>query len=297
MKVDMTSSRRSLVVLMALAVLRRCYCAPAAAAQPTRNQTRPSPGLFVFGDSIVDSGNNNGISTLVRCNFPPYGQDFPGHNATGRFSNGKVPGDILGITCCLLCSSSIHSGYACDANTTLPTMTMVRSATQMGIKQYVPAYLGAELSDFDLLTGVSFASGGCGFDPLTAELVSVLTMDNQLDLFKEYKEKLRRIAGARRAAEIVSESLYMVVTGTDDLANTYFTTPFRRDYDLDSYIDFVVQCASDFIQVIHRPKQHTHPDRRSHHIHDPSLTIIIIILAGGRFWHAGRNCTAWARGG
>ncbi|KAG8091684.1 hypothetical protein GUJ93_ZPchr0012g20498 [Zizania palustris] len=265
MKVDMTSSRRSLVVLMALAVLRRCYCAPAAAAQPTRNQTRPSPGLFVFGDSIVDSGNNNGISTLVRCNFPPYGQDFPGHNATGRFSNGKVPGDIL--------------------------------ATQMGIKQYVPAYLGAELSDFDLLTGVSFASGGCGFDPLTAELVSVLTMDNQLDLFKEYKEKLRRIAGARRAAEIVSESLYMVVTGTDDLANTYFTTPFRRDYDLDSYIDFVVQCASDFIQVIHRPKQHTHPDRRSHHIHDPSLTIIIIILAGGRFWHAGRNCTAWARGG
>ncbi|KAL5224142.1 hypothetical protein ABZP36_010781 [Zizania latifolia] len=231
----MASSKRSLVVLMALAVLRRCYCtAPAAAAQPTKNQTRP-PGLFVFGDSIVDSGNNNAITTLVRCNFPPYGQDFPGHNATGRFSNGKVPGDIL--------------------------------ATQMGIKQYVPAYLGAELSDFDLLTGVSFASGGCGFDPLTAELVSVLTMDNQLDLFKEYKEKLLRIAGARRAAEIVSESLYLVVTGTDDLANTYFTTPFRRDYDLDSYIDFVVQCASDFIQVIHRPKQRTHPDRRSHRIH------------------------------
>ncbi|BAF26596.1 GDSL esterase/lipase EXL3 [Oryza sativa Japonica Group] len=212
----MASSRSSLVVAMAVVILHRwcCAAAPAAAAA---NRTR-TPALFVFGDSIVDAGNNNAITTLIRCNFAPYGKDFPGHNATGRFSNGKVPGDIL--------------------------------ATQMGIKQYLPAYLGAELSDFDLLTGVTFASGGCGFDPLTAELVSVLTMDNQLDLFKEYKEKLRRVAGDARAGEIVSESLYMVVTGTDDLANTYFTTPFRRDYDLDSYIDFVVRCASGFVRKL-----------------------------------------------
>ena len=40
----------------------------------------------------------------------------------------------------------------------------------MGLKQYVPAYLGTQLSDWDLLTGVSFASGACGFDPLTSEL-------------------------------------------------------------------------------------------------------------------------------
>ena len=48
----------------------------------------------------------------------------------------------------------------------------------MGLKQYVPAYLGTQLSDWDLLTGVSFASGGCGFDPLTAELtVSASNID------------------------------------------------------------------------------------------------------------------------
>ncbi|KAL5206827.1 hypothetical protein ABZP36_035036 [Zizania latifolia] len=88
-KVDMARSKHSVVVLMALAILRRCYCtAPAAAARPTGNQTR-LPALFVFGDSIVDAGNNNAITALVRCNFLPYGQDFPGHNATGRFSNGQ----------------------------------------------------------------------------------------------------------------------------------------------------------------------------------------------------------------
>uniref|UniRef100_A0A452YAV2 Uncharacterized protein n=1 Tax=Aegilops tauschii subsp. strangulata TaxID=200361 RepID=A0A452YAV2_AEGTS len=42
---------------------------------------------------------------------------------------------------------------------------LILPAARMGLKQYVPAYLGTELSDSDLLTGVSFASGGCGFDP------------------------------------------------------------------------------------------------------------------------------------
>lgn len=44
-------------------------------------------------------------------------------------------------------------------------------ASQLGIKEYVPAYLGTKLDAHDLLTGVSFASGGGGYDPLTAELV------------------------------------------------------------------------------------------------------------------------------
>ena len=77
-------------------------------------------------------------------------------------------------------------------------------------------------------------------------------MDDQLNLFKEYKEKLKAIAGEERAAYIISESIYCIVTGTDDLANTYFTTPFRKaEYDLLSYINFVVQSASSFFQVYH----------------------------------------------
>jgi hypothetical protein len=82
------------------AVLMRRLCSasattPASSTANQHQQTRP-PALIVFGDSIVDPGNNNALTTLIRCNFPPYGQDFPGHNATGRFSNGRVPSDILG---------------------------------------------------------------------------------------------------------------------------------------------------------------------------------------------------------
>lgn len=53
--------------------------------------------VIVFGDSIVDTGNNNNLKTPAKCNFPPYGRDFEGGAATGRFSNGKVPSDILGL--------------------------------------------------------------------------------------------------------------------------------------------------------------------------------------------------------
>lgn len=56
------------------------------------------PALLVFGDSIVDPGNNNYIHTIGRANFPPYGRDFPHALPTGRYSNGKVPSDFFGMS-------------------------------------------------------------------------------------------------------------------------------------------------------------------------------------------------------
>lgn len=44
----------------------------------------------------MDSGNNNNLRTFLKCNFAPYGKDFPGKIATGRFSDGRVPSDIIG---------------------------------------------------------------------------------------------------------------------------------------------------------------------------------------------------------
>lgn len=52
--------------------------------------------VIVFGDSIVDTGNNNGLTTIGKVNYPPYGKDFMGGKPTGRFCNGKVPPDLIG---------------------------------------------------------------------------------------------------------------------------------------------------------------------------------------------------------
>ena len=54
------------------------------------------PALLLFGDSVVDVGNNNYIKTIVKSDFPPYGRDFVAHEPTGRFCNGKLASDFTG---------------------------------------------------------------------------------------------------------------------------------------------------------------------------------------------------------
>lgn len=43
----------------------------------------------------MDNGNNNGMLTLSRANYRPYGIDFP-LGTTGRFTNGQTYVDALG---------------------------------------------------------------------------------------------------------------------------------------------------------------------------------------------------------
>jgi hypothetical protein len=53
---------------------------------------------YIFGDSLTDVGNNNFLQySLAKSNFPWYGIDYSGGQATGRFSNGRTIGDIICI--------------------------------------------------------------------------------------------------------------------------------------------------------------------------------------------------------
>jgi phospholipase/lecithinase/hemolysin len=92
--------------------------------------------LIVFGDSTVDSGNNDFWPTTARANYPPYGRDFPGGKATGRFCDGLMSTDYL-------------SEY-------------------LGLRNIVPAYLDPGYTIKDFAIGVNFASAGTGLDDATA---------------------------------------------------------------------------------------------------------------------------------
>jgi len=52
--------------------------------------------ILVFGDSSVDSGNNNVLHTTMKSNFLPYGKNFFDSRPTGRFSNGRLATDFVG---------------------------------------------------------------------------------------------------------------------------------------------------------------------------------------------------------
>ncbi|KAI9200461.1 hypothetical protein LWI28_008329 [Acer negundo] len=179
------------------------------------------PAVIFFGDSIVDPGNNNNrLFALAKSNFPPYGRDFIGGVATGRFSNGKIPSDFI--------------------------------VEKLGIKELLPAYLDPNLRPEDLLTGVSFASGGCGYDPLTSELVSAISFEDQLKMFQEYIEKLKEIAGEESTSTILTKGLFGVVGSSNDIANVYFDTHIRQlQYNIFNYTDFLVGSASTFLQKLY----------------------------------------------
>lgn len=61
---------------------------------PGANGAKPR-AFFVFGDSLVDSGNNNYLATTARADSPPYGIDYPTGRPTGRFSNGLNIPDLI----------------------------------------------------------------------------------------------------------------------------------------------------------------------------------------------------------
>lgn len=104
--------------------------------------------VIVFGDSSVDSGNNNFIPTIARSNFEPYGRDFQGGQPTGRFSNGRIPPDFI--------------------------------SEAVGLKPTIPAYLDPAYNISDFASGVCFASAGTGYDNATSDvLVSNQIIENK----------------------------------------------------------------------------------------------------------------------
>ncbi|CAL0307553.1 unnamed protein product [Lupinus luteus] len=178
------------------------------------------PAVIVFGDSSVDSGNNNEIGTVLKSNFRPYGRDFEGGNPTGRFCNGRVPPDFI--------------------------------AEAFGVKSAIPAYLDPAYSIKDFATGVCFASAGTGYDNATAEVLNVMPMWKELENYKEYQAKLRGYVGVEKANEIIREALYLMSLGTNDFLENYYILPTRRfHFTVSQYQDFLLGIAENFVKELY----------------------------------------------
>ncbi|KAM7274599.1 hypothetical protein ACFE04_016465 [Oxalis oulophora] len=179
------------------------------------------PAIIVFGDSSVDSGNNNQISTVLKSNFQPYGRDFDGGRATGRFSNGRIPPDYI--------------------------------SAAFGLKSEIPAYLDPAYNISDFATGVCFASAGTGYDNATSNVLNVIPLWKELVYFKEYQGKLKSYIGYKKAKEIVREALYLMSIGTNDFMENYFLLPNRRSrFTVSQYQDFLIGISANFIRELYR---------------------------------------------
>lgn len=177
--------------------------------------------LIVFGDSTVDSGNNNQISTVLKSNFQPYGRDYFDGKATGRFSNGRIAPDFI--------------------------------SEGLGLKNAVPAYLDPSYDIKDFATGVCFASAGTGLDNATSDVLSVMPLWKEVEYYKEYQTKLRGYLGEDKANEVIRESLYLISIGTNDFLENYYLLPRKlRKYSVDEYQNILIGIAGEFINDIYR---------------------------------------------
>ncbi|KAL5227967.1 hypothetical protein ABZP36_016232 [Zizania latifolia] len=201
------------ILLLGLLLL----CFTAAIATPKRAQPEFS-AIFYFGDSVLDTGNNNYIPTLAVANHAPYGRDFPGKRPTGRFSNGRLVPDLLN--------------------------------EKLQLKEFSPPFMEAKLSNSDIVTGVNFASAGSGFQDETSRLSNTLPMSMQVSLFREYLLRLRSIVGEKEASRIVENSLMFISSGTNDFTR-YYRSSKRRKMDIGEYQDAVLRTAQGSLKELY----------------------------------------------
>ena len=63
--------------------------------------------------------------------------------------------------------------------------------------------------------------------------------------------KLKATVGEQKTKFILENAIFLVVAGSDDIANTYFTIRVRQlQYDVPSYTDLMVNEASNFVKVL-----------------------------------------------
>uniref|UniRef100_A0A0D3AJQ3 GDSL esterase/lipase n=1 Tax=Brassica oleracea var. oleracea TaxID=109376 RepID=A0A0D3AJQ3_BRAOL len=171
--------------------------------------------FFVFGDSLVDSGNNNYLVTTARADSPPYGIDFPSRRPTGRFSNGEAIG---------------------NEESPLP-------------------YLSPELRGRRLLNGANFASAGIGILNDTGfQFVNIIRMYQQLAYFQQYQQRVSRLIGIPRTQRLVRQSLVLITVGGNDFVNNYFLVPYSarsRQYSLPHYVRLLISEYKKILMRLH----------------------------------------------
>ncbi|XP_051139641.1 GDSL esterase/lipase At1g33811 [Andrographis paniculata] len=194
---DLRMGRSSSAFLLFCLILIGCGSSMAKrdCPPPTDQIQRPQvPCFFIFGDSLVDNGNNNNILTLARANYRPYGIDFP-EGATGRFTNGRTFVDIL--------------------------------AQLLGFPNYIPPY--ARVQGRALLQGANYASGASGIRDETGNNLGAHTsMNQQVESFARTVQQLRRYfrGETNGLGNYLSKCIFYSGLGSNDYLNNYF----MRDY-------------------------------------------------------------------
>ncbi|GAV64102.1 Lipase_GDSL domain-containing protein [Cephalotus follicularis] len=166
------------------------------------------PAMFIFGDSLIDNGNNNDLPSFAKANYLPYGIDFNG-GPTGRFSNGY---------------------------------TMVDEIAELLGLPLIPSY--SQASGDQVLHGVNYASAAAGILDITGRnFVSRIPFNQQIKNFENTLNQITDNLGADDVGQSIRRCLFFVGMGSNDYLNNYLMPnyPTRNQYNAQQYADLLVQ--------------------------------------------------------
>ncbi|VVA22812.1 PREDICTED: GDSL [Prunus dulcis] len=171
-------------------------------------EARVVPAMYVFGDSLVDVGNNNYLQfSFAKANFPHNGIDFPTKTPTGRFCNGKNAADLL--------------------------------AEIMGLPA-IPPYLSMASKSNNItlfLNGVNFASGAAKiFKDTNQQHPQSISFGEQVDYYLAVQKEVVQKLGASKAQTHLSKSLFTIVIGSNDIY-TYFGSSINNRTSPQQYVN------------------------------------------------------------
>ncbi|PON54638.1 Lipase [Parasponia andersonii] len=179
------------------------------------------PCYFIFGDSLVDNGNNNQLQSLARADYLPYGIDFP-NGPSGRFSNGKTTVDVV--------------------------------AELLGFDDYIPPY--ATANGQDILGGVNFASAAAGIREETGrQLGGRISFSGQVQNYRNTASQVVDLLGdENQAADYLSKCIFSIGLGSNDYLNNYFMPQFystSNRYTPDEYADVLIQDYAQQLRILY----------------------------------------------
>ncbi|KAI3417068.1 Lipase_GDSL domain-containing protein [Psidium guajava] len=207
-----------LLLLLSLLVAAAAAESQATASPAGHRADAADTAFFIFGDSTVDTGNNNYIKTIPenRADYEPYGRAGSFGRPTGRFSNGRVIVDFI-------------AEYA-----NLPA---------------IPPFMQPSA---DYGRGVNFASGGGGVLPETNQ-GQAIDLPTQLKNFDKVREKLIEKFGETRAQEVVSEAVYFISVGSNDYMGGYLGNPATRQlHSPEEFVGMVIGNLTNAIQELYQ---------------------------------------------
>ncbi|CAH9113918.1 unnamed protein product, partial [Cuscuta epithymum] len=166
------------------------------------------PAMFVFGDSLIDNGNNNNLPSFAKANYFPYGIDFDA-GPTGRFSNG---------------------------------FTMVDEIAQLLGLPLIPPYSEVSGNRDRMRFGVNYASAAAGILDITGRnFVGRIPFNEQIRNFESTLDVMTGSLGAPDMAQALSQCIFFIGMGSNDYLNNYLLPnyPTKNQFNPQQYADLL----------------------------------------------------------